>query len=317
MQAVILAAGKGSRLGSITNTRSKGMLPILGKPIVERIIDSLAAADIKEFILVVHADDRPIREHFERISSREMNIRFAYQSERLGMAHALHQAAPLLKEDFVLSACDHLVSGDNLRHFISAWSQLPKIQALLSLDRISPADTWQTGIVTLEEDQVTGIIEKPKPDQAPSNISSTPLYCFSPVILDYLQQIQLSSRGEYELQDAIQMLIADGFSVRGLFLQDNITLTYPEDLLKINLHFLKNSAAANQIHTKRIGPGTRFFPPVYVEAGVEIGTNCMIGPSVYLERAAHIGDNVNLKNVVVLSGAEALDGTRWRDQIIF
>ena len=102
MQAVILAAGKGSRLHPITTARSKAMLPILGKPIVERVMEDLVSTGVDDFILVISQNDRYINRYFRRESRIEADVRFVYQAERLGMANALSYAAPLIQGDFIL-----------------------------------------------------------------------------------------------------------------------------------------------------------------------------------------------------------------------
>ncbi|HSJ55291.1 MAG TPA: sugar phosphate nucleotidyltransferase, partial [Anaerolineae bacterium] len=104
MQGIILAAGHGSRLQPITLTRSKAMVPILGKPIVERVMEHLLLNGIDDFILVVSPNDRHITRYFRRESRIEADVRFAYQVERLGMGNALMCAAPLITDDFILSA---------------------------------------------------------------------------------------------------------------------------------------------------------------------------------------------------------------------
>jgi NDP-sugar pyrophosphorylase family protein len=316
MQAVILAAGKGTRLQPITDTRSKAMLPILGRPIVERIIENLAVSGIRDFILVVNPEDQAIREYFQRRSALEINIRFVHQDRRLGTADALKQAAPYIREDFVLSACDILVSTDDLQRLTTTWFQSPLSGGLLSLERIAWRDTPTTGIVTLEGERVIGIIEKPVPDLAPTNISSTPLYCFSTRILDRLALVPLSPREEYELQDAIQMMIDAGEQVHGMFLQSRLNLTNPRDLLEINLHYLKNRAEVFQVQALEVGPGTKLLQPVCIEKGVLIGAGCQIGPNVYIEKDARIGDNVHLENAVVLQSAECLAGVNLADQLV-
>ncbi len=316
MQAVILAAGKGTRLQPITNTRSKAMLPILGKPIVERIIENLAACELRDFILVVSPEDQAIREHFQHETTLDFHIQFVNQTRRMGIADALKQAAPYLNEDFVLSACDSLVPVEDNKRLIATWSQQPGLQALLSLKRIPKADSWKTGIVTLEDDRVTGIVEKPPPDQALTNISSLPVYCFSTRILDYLPRVPLSPRGEYELQDAIQMMIDEGGRVYGLFLDDRLNLTTAEDLLEINLHFLRNQVEDCQVDAQEIGPGTSFLPPVCIEPGVVIGSACKIGPGVYIEKNARIENNVQLENVVVLRQAVIPEGVELKNQVV-
>jgi dTDP-glucose pyrophosphorylase len=316
MQAVILAAGKGSRLAPITDSRSKGMLPILGKPILERILEGLVCSGLREFILVISPEDRAIRDYFQDESTLEVNIQFVEQDRRLGTADALKQAAPYINEDFVLSACDNIVPEGEMQRFITDWSQHPDTQGLLSLERIPLQDSVKTGIVTLEEDRVTGIVEKPSPDEAPSNISSTPLYVFSTRILNYLHQVSISPRGEYELQDAIQMMIDDGHAMRGLFLQNRLTLTTDEDLLAINLHFLKHEAEGFQNEALQIGQRTLIVEPVCIEQEVVIGSNCTIGSGVYIEKNACIGDWVEMENVVVLQGAVISDKSTFRHQVV-
>ena len=84
MQAVILAAGKGSRLHPITTNRSKAMLPILGKPIVERVMEHLAINGIRDFILVVSPDDLQITRYFQCECRLNAEVHFVYQPERRG-----------------------------------------------------------------------------------------------------------------------------------------------------------------------------------------------------------------------------------------
>ena len=218
-QSIILAAGKGTRLAPITNTRSKGMLPILGKPFLERIIRGMLSSGLRNFILVVNPEDHEIREYFQKEFSLDVQIQFIAQDRQLGTAHALRLAAPHITGDFFLSACDSLVPEGEMNLLVSTWSRYPGSQGLLSLERIPQKDADKTGIVTLEGDKVSGIVEKPLPAEAPSNISSTPLYAFSSRILDYLSQLPISPRGEYELQGAIQMMIDEGQTVNGIFLK--------------------------------------------------------------------------------------------------
>ena len=112
MQGVILAAGRGKRLRPITLKRSKAMAPVLGKPIVERVMEDLAALGVDEFVVVASPDDQELAHHFEQASELQARVRIVHQPERLGMAHALNCAAPLIRGDFILSACDNLVATD-------------------------------------------------------------------------------------------------------------------------------------------------------------------------------------------------------------
>ncbi|MCJ7537933.1 MAG: sugar phosphate nucleotidyltransferase [Anaerolineales bacterium] len=315
-QSIILAAGKGTRLAPITNTRSKGMLPILGKPFLERIIRGMLSSGLRNFILVVNPEDHEIREYFQKEFSLDVQIQFIDQDRQLGTAHALRLAAPHITGDFFLSACDSLVPEGEMNLLVSTWSRYPGSQGLLSLERIPQKDADKTGIVTLEGDKVSGIVEKPLPAEAPSNISSTPLYAFSSRILDYLSQLPISPRGEYELQGAIQMMIDEGQTVNGIFLKNRLTLTTAEDLLAINLDYLYAQAQRDRVVTKNIGSHTNLVEPVFIEEGVEIGSNCQIGPGVYIEKNVRIGDDVQLENVVVLRNTTIATSTRLKDRVI-
>jgi len=300
MQAVILAAGKGSRLHPITTKRSKAMLPILGKPIVERVMEHLAINGIADFILVVSPDDTQITRYFGRESRLEADVRFVYQQNRLGMADALRGAAPLIDGDFILSACDNLTSPKHVANLLAAWRQPPCPNAVLTLMTIPPEQVPASGVVAMEGDTVVRIVEKPRLQDAPSHIASLPLYGLPHSILEYLPEVQPSARGEYELQDAIQLLIQRQGQVRGVMVASRLTLTSPADLLQINRHFLMEGNDMPQIQPQRVGAGTQLTTPLHIDAGVQIGAGCRIGPNVYIERNCRIGDGATIRDAILL-----------------
>lgn len=316
MQGVILAAGKGSRLHPITLNRSKAMLPILGKPIVERVMELLLTNGVDDFILVVSPEDRDITHYFLRESTLEAEVRFVYQTERLGMAKALQCAAPLITADFVLSACDNLVTAADVGRLMAFWQTRPQPNAILTLMPVTRERISTTGIVAMDGPWITRIVEKPTPEEAPSNISSLPLYVFSTRILAYLPEVAPSPRGEYELQDAIQMLIHQEGRVGGVMVERRLTLTNAADLLALNREYLMHGDGRPQLEPYTVGPDTQLITPLYIERGTVIGTGCAIGPNVYIERDCRIGDRVTLRDAVVLRGATVTDGAIVVDQVI-
>lgn len=316
MQSVILAAGKGSRLHPITTNRSKAMLPILGKPIVERVMEDLAGSGIDDFILVISPDDHHITHYFQRESQLDVQVRFVYQIERLGMADALRCAAPLIREDFVLSACDNLVARQHIIRMLDRWRGLSPPNAILTLMQIPKEQARSSGVVALEGAWVQQIVEKPDPEDAPSDIGSLPLYCLPYSILEYLPEISLSPRGEYELQDAIQMLIDRQGRVLGLKVEERLTLTRPADLLEINRIYLTAGKNRPQLQPQTVGPNTHLITPLRIEAGTVIGANCTIGPNVYIERDCQIGDHTTIQDAVVLREAIVSAGAEIRDQVV-
>ncbi|MBC8450405.1 MAG: NTP transferase domain-containing protein [Chloroflexi bacterium] len=317
LQGVILAAGKGSRLHPITTTRSKAMLPVLGQPIVERVMESLHAhGGVREFILVVSENDHDIRRHFAEESTLDGDIQFVVQRERLGMANALACAAPAIHSDFILSACDNLVADQHVAALVATWWAQPDLDGLLSVMRIGADLLGRTGIVELVNGRVTRIIEKPPPEEAPTNIASLPLYIFTPRLLEYVHRVQPSARGEYELQDAIQMLIEDGGEVTSLPTAGRLTLTGPDDLLAINRHYLVTGHGRPQLAPFTVGPNTQLITPLRIEEGTVIGEGCLIGPHVYIERDCRIGSHVTIQDAVVLRGAVLEDGTKVVGEVI-
>lgn len=318
MQAVILAAGRGTRLYPITKTRTKAMCPIAGKPIVERVMDTLVAYGISDFILVISPDDPDIVAYFDQKSKSNARIQFVTQNEQLGMGHALLNAAPLIQDDFILSSCDSLVEKSAILRMLIMWAGDPPPNGILALLRVGPDELTRMGVVEIDKEQrVLRIVEKPTLEEAPSDIGSVPIYLFSHKLVEYLSKIQPSPRGEYELQDAMQELIEKDGYVYGLLLSDRIDLTRPSDLLRLNLHFLKKDQPQTEFHLEDTGKGTHFTSPVIIDEGASIGSDCQIGPNVYIESGATIQDNVKLENCVILRGSQVSKGTQVREKIIW
>jgi glucose-1-phosphate thymidylyltransferase len=283
---------------------------------IERVMDTLTHNGLQEFVLVVSPDDKAIYDHFTSHSRYADRVTWAYQAERHGMAHALQQAAPHIHGDFVLSACDNLVPEEHIAMMLRRFDH--GARGVLSLMRIPIERSVSTGMVALNGDHGTGritrIVEKPQPHESPSDISSLPLYVFASHLLDYLPLVKPSARGEYELQDAIQMLIDSGEVVAGVLTADRLTVTNAADLLKINLHYL--AATGDRFVNGPIDPATNLIDPILIEAETSIGNRCTIGPAVYVESGAAIGHGVTLRESIVLRGAVVPDGAHIVQQVV-
>jgi len=317
MQTIILAAGKGKRLHPITSTRSKAMLPILGKPIVERVMDQFVSAGLNDFILVISPEDNQITQYFQHESKIKCRVGFVYQEKRLGTTHALRNAVPLIKGDFFLSSCDNLISHDHIRRMHKLWHSESRPNGILTLMKVELEQVVNTAVVTMERLRVTGIVEKPALEEAPSQIASLLLYCFKRKFLDYLPEVGISQRGEYELQDAIQMLIEMDGNVHGLMTTSRLTLTNPADLLNINQHFFTSGYEHTQLQPKSVGENTRLIPPLLIERGTIIGANCTIGPNVYIQRDSQIGAGARIHDALLLQETIVPDGAVINNQIIY
>jgi UDP-N-acetylglucosamine diphosphorylase / glucose-1-phosphate thymidylyltransferase / UDP-N-acetylgalactosamine diphosphorylase / glucosamine-1-phosphate N-acetyltransferase / galactosamine-1-phosphate N-acetyltransferase len=315
MQGVILAAGKGSRLHPLTLGRSKAMIPILGKPIVERVLETFVDNGVHQVVMVVSRLDGDVRRHFASHQRLPVEIEYVEQSERLGMANALSLAAPHIRGPFILSACDNLTPPEHVAELLKRHEQ-EKATATLSLMRIDQSLVSRTGVVEWADGRVKRIVEKPQPEDAPSNISSLPLYVFSDRILEFLPHVRLSLRGEYELQDAIQMLIDATDGVTGVFTEHRLQLTNASDLLALNRHYLNEGGDVPQLAPRTVGRHTHLITPLRIEEGTTIGAGCVIGPRVYIERDCRIGDDVLIKDAVILRGSVIQEGSQIVGEVV-
>jgi len=161
-------------------------------------------------------------------------LKFLHQEYPDGAAHALNRARPYIDDEFILSACDSLVPEADVTAMLERFRE-PNVAGVLSLMEVPQERISSTGIVALENGRIERIVEKPTPEEAPSNIASLPLYVFQRDILWHLDQVSYSSRGEYELQDAIQLWINDIADteeyVTGVFMSERRQLTDMDDLL--------------------------------------------------------------------------------------
>ena len=143
-----------------------------------------------------------------------------------------------------------------------------------------------------------------------------PLYVFSTKLLNYLPEVKPSPRGEYELQDAIQMLIDRDGQVTGVFTKNRLQLTNAADLLALNRHYLTTGADKPYLAPQSVGRDTNLITPLRIEENTIIGPGCVIGPSVYIERNCRIGANVLIKDAVILRDTVIEDGRQIVSEVV-
>jgi bifunctional UDP-N-acetylglucosamine pyrophosphorylase/glucosamine-1-phosphate N-acetyltransferase len=308
MQAVVLAAGMGTRLRPVTDDRSKAMVPVLGRPLVEFAIEPLVENGIRDFIFVVSPDDREIVAHFTESARSSVKARFVVQEQRLGTAHALGTAARLIEEPFAVWACDSLVDPDHVADLLAAAEEA---DAVLSLLDVAPELVSRSAAVELDGDLVRKIVEKPASNDAPSHTVSLPHYLFLPQVLDLLPEVQLSARTEYELADAIQEFIHRGSRVVGVRASARVQVSSPEDLLVLTRDLLRDGQDIGQTSGR-----ANLIEPSYVDQGVTIPDDAEIGPEVYLEAGCRIGAGAVIRRSIVLRGGYVADGEQIEDKVV-
>ncbi|MCE7698962.1 MAG: NTP transferase domain-containing protein, partial [Methanobacterium paludis] len=286
MKAVILTAGEGTRMRPLTITRPKTMLKVGGKPILQYNVEALRDAGVKDISMVVGYHEDVIKEHFKDGSDLGVNITYLTQKERLGTAHAIGKASNIVDEEFIVLNGDIIVDPELINSLIGRYNH-GDASSILVLTEVE--DPSPFGVVELEGDRITNIIEKPTPEEAPSNLINAGIYIFNPLIFDAIEKTEKSPRGEYEITDSLLIQIRENRGVVGFKSKNKwIDIGRPWELLDVNEHFLKD------LETKiegEVEEGATIHGPVHLGKGsiirsgshimgpVYIGENCDIGPN--------------------------------------
>lgn len=226
MQAVVLAAGKGTRLEPLTDEKPKPLVEVDGRPILEDVFDNLIEIGVDEFVVVVGYMKEKIIERYED-EYRDVPITYAHQREQKGLAHALLQAEPHINDDFVVMLGDNVFRA-NLEDVVRRQRE-DRADAALLVEEVPIEDASRYGVCdTNEYGEIERVVEKP--DDPPSNLVITGFYTFTPSIFHACHLVQPSDRGEYELTDAINLLIQSGRTIDAIRLDGwRMDIGYPED----------------------------------------------------------------------------------------
>lgn len=308
--AVIMAATPSRGMESITRTRPKIMLPILGKPLIAWVMERFYKAGIRKFTIVVGEHEGTAVEWLLTKWHSDVQLTFAPQGHRRGTASALIAARGFIESPFIIASCDNLVPEDYVQQLVGYFESRPSDVAALTLYYAPEDAIFTAGVLLDPRGNVAYISEKPFGAHQ-DYMTTLPVYAFTPDILSYLDRVPiLEESGERALATAIQMMIDDGKLVGVSQVESRIRLDNPTDLLNANLQLLSETNG----HTVMTSiPSTaQVEDPVFIDSSVEIGNGAHIGPNVYLESGTVIGINTVVKNSVVLarriSGGITVDG---------
>ena len=205
-KAVILAAGRGTRMRELTDELPKPMIAVQGKPILEHIVGGLTANGIDEILIIVGWRKEVIMDHFGDGSAFNCRVEYIEQIVQDGTGKVVELGREFTGEDpFILSYGDILVPAESYVPL----ADFTDVDAKLTVKK--DEDVRKGGAVFIDENhRVTDLIEKGGPDAPTSPYYNAGIYAFSPEIYDFTARLKLSPRGEYELTDAICDLIHSG-----------------------------------------------------------------------------------------------------------
>ncbi|WP_439026687.1 UTP--glucose-1-phosphate uridylyltransferase AglF [Haloarchaeobius sp. DT45] len=226
MKAVVLAAGKGTRLRPLTDDKPKGMVEVAGKPIITHCLEQLRDLGADEFVLVVGYKKEKIISHYGD-EFEGIPITYAHQREQKGLAHALLTVEEHIDDDFMLMLGDNIFNA-NLKDVVRRQRE-DRADAAFLVEEVPWEEASRYGVcATNQYGEITDVVEKP--EDPPSNLVMTGFYTFTPAIFHACHLVQPSNRDEYEISDAVDLLIQSGRTIDAIRIDGWRTdIGYPED----------------------------------------------------------------------------------------
>lgn len=294
-KAVIPAAGLGTRFLPVTKAIPKEMLPLVDKPAIEYVVEEAVAAGLHDILVVSGRSKRAIEDHFDRAPELEAElaekgktdlvaqvrasaelakVHFVRQGQALGLGHAVNMAVDHVgNESFLVMLGDDIMVDDShlLRGMLAAHQALGC--SVVALKAFPPAEISSYGCVAHEPVEsptgltfgpderlvrLTGVVEKPAPDQAPSDLAIMGRYILTPEIFAALDRVKPGSGGEIQLTDAIALLLESQPVYGYVFSQGRYDVGKKIDYLRATVEI-----AANR---EDLGPEFRAYLADYVRS---------------------------------------------------
>jgi len=287
LQGVILAGGAGNRVFPLAANKPKPMFKILGKPLIEYVIETLKEAGLKDFIIVIGHKGEQIREYLADGSKLGVNINYTFQPEALGMANALETTKSLVQDNFIVVNADDIFESSLIKEMIEQYTQGG---ADIVLSCKPTEETWKFGIIELESNQVTDFVEKPPKGQEPSNLAVVGVYIMTKRIFDYYKRIPVS---DHQYEDAILKFIQDKNIVGAVRYEGFFAgYKYPWDLFALNAHLMDTHIKKQTIEENvNISERAKVEGKVWIRNGVKILEGVCIRGPCYIGANSFIGNN--------------------------
>jgi glucose-1-phosphate thymidylyltransferase len=297
MKGLILSGGKGTRLRPLTHTGPKQLIPIANKPNILYCLEDLRDAGIKD-IGIILGDVMPekVQELLGDGSAFGVRLTYIVQGAPRGIAHAVGCAQDFMGSDpFVVYLGDNVLKG-GIKKMVADFES-EKYDCMVALTRVK--DPQRFGVAELDsKGKVIKLVEKPK--EPKSDLALVGIYFFRKNIFDMIRDLKPSWRNEYEITDAIDMLVQKKYRVAAHIVTGWWKDTgKPEDILEVNHLVLddlepynKGTVAKDAVLKGRvaIGEGTKVLEGTVIRGPVIIGRNCTIGPHTYVGPYTAIGD---------------------------
>jgi len=306
MKAVVLAAGEGTRLEPLTETRPKPMLPAANRPLLEHVVEAVREAGIDELVVVVGYRRERIQSYFEDGDDWGVSIEYAVQEKQLGTGHAVLQAEPFVDGAFVAMNGDRIVAADDVSRVVERLEETGRTTLAVARSE-RPSDY---GVVELEGEDVVDVVEKPPAHTTSSDVINAGIYGFDPGAFDALRATDAD--GELAVTDTLERLArrdaVTAVMARGRWLD----VSYLWDLLAVN----------GRVVERDVSPSARIADAASVVGDVALGADVRLRPGARVLTGSALGDNVEVganavvENCVVLPDATIGPGAVVRDCVL-
>ncbi len=306
MQAIVLAAGEGTRIRPLSESVPKPMLPVADRPLVAHTVDAAIDAGATEVVLVIGYEAQTVRDYFGQ-EYRDIPVSYAVQKEQAGTADAVNAASDHIDGPFAV------LNGDNL-YDIAAIEAL--FAACPAVCAIQVDDPRNYGVLSTDSDgeTVTEIVEKPA--DPPTNLANAGAYAFPEAAVGWLD-VPASERGEHEITDVVAKTITR-YDMTPVPVDRWLDVGRPWELLEANEWRLGDldrridgevSADATLTGDVVVEAGATVRSGVVIEGPVLIRAGATVGPNAYIRGATVVGPDANVghaaevKNSVLSAGA--------------
>jgi glucose-1-phosphate thymidylyltransferase len=288
MRAIIPVAGVGSRLRPHTFTVPKVLLNVGGKPIIGHILDRLIENGFDEATVVIGYLGEKIKEYILRNYS--IKVDFVEQEERLGLGHAIYLSRHTISRDPILIILGDTVFDVDLKALMTTDSSVLGVKEV--------EDPRRFGVAETEDGFITKLVEKP--DHPKSKLALVGIYYIKnpQILVECLRdeiKANVRTRGEFQLTDALQMLIDQGEQIKTFPIDGWFDCGKPETLLETNRHLLDQRSSVVD------NPSVVVQPPVFISEKATV-RNSVIGPYATIADDA-IVENAIIRNSIVSEGA--------------
>ncbi len=315
MQAVILSAGKSSRLFPYSENKHKAMISLCGKPLLVQTIEQIKSAGVTDVIIVVNEkSDIP---SFIKTLDLHITTSFVLLPDALGMGDALLATKEKLEDNFFVLHGNHVDAGSIIKKILEKKTSQEVILAIKNR-----SDYWTQGVVTIEKNKIVSVLEKPKKDKDIEKPCIVGVYYLSK---DFIKTLSNTPLEHYQFETALSAYAKHNVVSFVTLSEATVSLKYPWDLLEVKDYLLggiknyrgKNTTIAESaeiIGVVWIGDnviireGAKIKGPGYIGNNVSIGTNAIVRNGCIIEKDCVVGAQMEVKNSILMQGTTTHSG---------